>query len=701
MSVNGSLSLRGVRAGAAAEAEGKTDLLRGGRPLSLPYLLLAALIVLAAFTAVFGEWTATSVWSFPRFVLATALLAYFPGRVVLDLGRPNLRPLEDLTLSVFVGLISSGLLYWIAAVTKSPSAFLLWPLMTGAIYLYRRLERAPGVDGPRIPLRGSHLALAAMMLLALLPLVLLPQWYSNLVVQPHGTLRFAKIGDVVLHLSIGNQLTHSIPPQMAFFSGIPLSYHYGMHLMAAMFSYGAGLSLLDLTVRFMPTLYVVLAVLAVFCFSRVWLKSEYAAVLTTLLVIFGEDLSYIPGLIVGSRDFWSIEFFQVPATFSLYYINAMLPGLGMLFSALLCLVKYCKDQRRTWLVLTAVLTAVLVEFKIFAAGQLVAALVITGIIQMLLFRDRRLLKVLALTALLMAPLILYVLLTNEAGSRQVVKFQLSSFVLRSLDVMRLRIPSESLLAGLLMYVYGAPIYLVGTLGARIIAIPRMVREVLSPNSAAIQRFFMATFIIIGIVMTLTCTIMDESGLGYNNAVWFYSMSKLTAWIFVVEVLWGWMESRGPVLRALIVAAVVAVSVPSTVQHLGKQLTYSPKPIDKNTMDVIGFLKQVCSRGEVVFVREGMGSFIVAMTTCRVPLAQDCALPVPQDEFWRRRRDQRDFWNGETTEEARHEILQRYKAHYLVIDKRMDKSLVPRSHVLNEPLFENAQYALYLIRRQAQ
>ena len=49
-----------------------------------------------------------------------------------------------------------------------------------------------------------------------------------------------------------------------------LAYHYGMDLVVAMFATATGLNTPDLALRFVPTLFLVLSMLSVFCFSRSW-----------------------------------------------------------------------------------------------------------------------------------------------------------------------------------------------------------------------------------------------------------------------------------------------------------------------------------------------------------------------------------------------------------------------------------------------
>ena len=118
-----------------------------------------------------------------------------------------------------------------------------------------------------------------------------------------------------------------------------------------------------------------------------------------------------------------------------------------------------------------------------------------------------------------------------------------------------------------------PIYLVGCLGLRVIGVPAILRAIFRPNRQSGLRFVLAFFVVIGLLIALTCRIVP-TGLerAYNNSAWFLAQSKYVAWIFAVEVLqtlYRHVVARGvrPSLVATgIMAGAVALSVPATVQH---------------------------------------------------------------------------------------------------------------------------------------
>jgi len=126
----------------------------------------------------------------------------------------------------------------------------------------------------------------------------LPFYYKNLSLTGIGGLTFAPIlPDALFHTALASELTHAFPPQIPFISGEPLSYHVGMDLVAAVLNRFGGVPIADLVVRYCPTLFITIDILAVFCLAHRVIGSRGAAVVAAMLATLGEDLSFIPGLL--------------------------------------------------------------------------------------------------------------------------------------------------------------------------------------------------------------------------------------------------------------------------------------------------------------------------------------------------------------------------------------------------------------------
>ena len=424
------------------------------------------------------------------FLLATAALAYVPGALLLLLLKRSLSSAEYITLSCVIGLVVSAGVYWLFGFVHLFRLYFLWPLLATAVFVSllwsrrrptgRRLEAKPTLHKSVViyPYDRSWLVLVGIVALGITILAILPQYYTNLIPQNDGTMKVYPVDDVFLHLSIANELTHTIPPQTPVFAGHALTYHYGMDLVVAMFATLTHLNTRDLTLRFTPTLFLVLSMLCAFCLSRNQLGSNYFAGLVVFLVFFGEDFSFIPGLLQGESIDWSVIYFEEPTVFSLFYVNPMLPALGLLFAGLFCLCCYLRDESHGWLFLSALLIAALLEVKVFTALQLMISLGITSLIYVFRFRDARLFKVAAATALLSLPLVAAVFSGNKAGADIIMTVEPWPYVSLAMKRLGLAAISAHWLSFILVAV---PIYFLGCLGLRTIGLGRIASSIAWPN----------------------------------------------------------------------------------------------------------------------------------------------------------------------------------------------------------------------------
>jgi hypothetical protein len=659
------------------------------------------------------------------FFVAVILLAYMPGKLALLVLRRTLGPLEDVTLACVLGLVVSGLAYWLIAFVHQARLYVLWPLATAAVFIWvhsgrwKSLLRQSAKIGPqdeetaRRPRDRSGFALAGVVALGVMVLALLPQHYTNLTRRADGTMRVHPVPDVFLHIAIANELTHTIPPQAPVFSGHPLTYHYGMDLTVAMFANATGLDTRDLTLRFVPTLFLALCMLSVFCFSRNWLGSGYFAVLVMFLVFFGEDFAFIPGLLLGEKGDWSARYFSVPTVFSLFYTNAMLPGVGLLFAGLFCLQRYLRERSGAWLVISALLLVALLEVKVFTAAHVMCSLGFSAVVYLLLFRNADLFKIAALTGALAAPLVLSVYLGNKSGADITTAFDPLLYVSHMMEVLgtKNRLTGVVALTGIAL-----PVYLVGCLGLRVIGVPAILGAIFRPNRQSGLRFVLAFFVVLGLLIALTYRVVP-TGLetAYNNSAWFLVQSKYVAWIFAVEVLQTLYQRaiargiRPSLVAAGITASTVALSVPATVQHFALERDPNriyAKPSGKElqsysleSLGVIDFLTKDAQPGDVVLPGNSLLAPTLALTKCRVPLGYFSNYLVPLRDYSQRQTAEKEFWKAWRLGKVQEEFLREAGIRYVAVDKRTEGVPANIPHALFK-VFKNSVFAIFKVRRES-
>ncbi|MFN0070777.1 MAG: hypothetical protein ACKVVP_04720 [Chloroflexota bacterium] len=553
------------------------------RTVSIPtrYAALAAVCLCAALTVFFSAYTADTAWSFPRFLIAAFVLIYVPGQCVLRRFGSELPQLENLLLSVILGMVTSSVIYAMCTATHVQPLFLAWPSVTSAALLWETRRRwDPWLHG-QLQVSGAHLALALVLVATLAPLVINPRFLTNFDLDPEGVLQIrSQILDALLHLSVVHELSHSFPPSAQFLSGVPLAYHVGSDIVPALLIKMGGAHHLDVMFRYIPAVYLGLLILATFTAARRWLGSAYGGVLVAMLVALGEDFSFIPGILRMSTGYWSVQYFEAPSTFSFYTFNPMLLAVTVFFSALLTLQYWWTTRHASWFLITALLLALLIQLKIFLLPHIIVSLAAVGIVAFARWRDGRLLALVACTLAIAIPLYLVTLGQSESAERQLVRlfpFQYLDIMLREFglggstigtSVKSLYFDAEVTISTVLWTVGVAlPVYLIGAFGWRMIGASLLLRS-LWPTRETQLRAVAAVFVLTGAAVTLLFSV-SAAGIParetYNNAIWFIVASKHMAWLFAVE--WIVTRARASTMsgRYLLVLITLCLSLPSTIQ----------------------------------------------------------------------------------------------------------------------------------------
>src|SRR6266513_530290 len=661
------------------------------------------------------------------FFIAVVLLAYMPGKLLLVLLRRSLTPLEDITLACVLGLVVSGLVYWLMTFAHQGRFYLVWPLALAGVCVWLLSSKRKSVlsnsssleppsEGNATPSRDrSTLVLAGVLILGIVALALFPLYYTNFTWHRDGTMRVYPVSDVLFHIAIANELTHTVPPQAPVFAGHPLSYHYGMDLAFAMFARATVLIVRDLTVRFMPTLFVGLSMLSVFCFSRNWLRSGYFGALVVFLVFFGADFSFIPGLLLGEKGDWSLRYFSAPAVVTLFYTNPTLPGLGVLFAGLFCLDRYMRERSRAWLLLTALLFVALIEVKMLIAVQLMCGRALAAVVYLIVFSKADLFKIAGCTAIGAIPLVCWVFLTNRSGAQIVTKFEPWLYVSHAMQTLGL----GNWLSGPLAFVGVAlPIYLVGCLGLRVIGVPAILTAIFRPRPGGAVRFLLGIFVVIGVVIALTCSFTPAGWTFRYNPIssTFLVQSEYVAWIFAVEAFqtfYQWATRRGiyPALAAGgIMAAAAGLSLPATVQHFvvwrdpdhffgaGKPFGRQLLTYDLQTLAAMDFLQAHAPSGDVVLTADNLIAPVLALTRCRVPIGYFSLGLVARSEYTRRETAEKKFWTDWRSGKIEDGLLQDANVRYVVVNKKTEgiPATIPASL---SNVFENSELAVFKVDPQ--
>ncbi len=614
-------------------------------------------------------------------------------------------------LALLLGTLSSSSIYWIASLSPWPHLFWVWPAATGALLL--RWRRRLG-EGLLDRMDRSHVLLATVMAATLVPLLAGPVSYWTLSPRADGQM-LRPMPDVEFHLAIVRELMHTVPPQTPFAAGIPLRYHYGADLNAALLARMAELDPADLLVRFLPPVLLIQAVLSVFCFARLWLGSGPVAALVAGLTVLGGDLTWVVGALCKGVGYWDFGVFQAPTLYSMYVANPMLPALGLFFGGLFALARARTERRLAWGVVAAVLFAALLEYKIFTGLHAAVALALAGIWARGRGLDLTIVKV-AIPVGILAGASLVMLMIGGQASPQALRVAPLHLLEATADRVCF-LPATGTAASWnpltqLAFFLGIvlPVYLLGSLGPRLLGFRALIAPLrpLEDGRADPRRacsLFLAIFVIFGFLATagFRLTQRDEPG-SYNNAVWFLVQSKYLMWVFVGEALVA-VRRRGqrPALAAALL--VTALSLPSTVAWVRE--VPDRTLLDAEQVSLLKFLSSLCRDGVTALgplpggdepeSSRDTGAELVSLAGCRVPLAGPFAYEFVSQAVWRSRQaDMLRFWNSWRKGRLRTEILDRYDARYVVARLDHGPGLLPGL----PPVFAGARYAVYPVAGRA-
>lgn len=617
-------------------------------------------------TVLFAYWTAAAWWGFPAFLVTVWAVCYVPGAALLPRQRET-TPIERVSLRLAFGMAATLTLYGLLRRAGLGSAFWLWPVGSLAVLAFR--SRGPAWPvlrwGPRVP--PACWLVLALIVAELGLLFCLPAYFSNFVRYADGSMSYDVItADSLLHTSLARELTHTIPPGAPFLSGEKVAYHFAMDLMAASTATIASLSVLDTTVRFAPTFFVVVVVLSIFAFSARWLRSPFAAALAVFLILYAEDLSYVPGLWLSSPPHWAVAFFGMPSTVSLNAFNPVLPALGVLFAVLLCLALYLETSRAIWMWCGALLLGVLPDYKVFTAVHAALALGVAGAIYAARWRDFRLFKAAAAAAVCLAPIAVEQWITSRATSVEWI-YGPWPYVQSMYRAFGWTVPGT-----LALLSAGLPLYLFLTFGVRLIGLPAVVRTLVRMNRDEPLRYLLAALVVIGPAVSLLTRVVERGypmAEQYNNAAWFLVLSKHVIWLFAIETVMVWGARRPLMARRLAVSAIVLLSLPSSVQLWRTIATLPQARLPRPEVAALDWLDRSCAPGDVVFARQEFAQRVVTLTRCHVTFAAAFRPLVSRPSLMARIDDVDQFWAAWQRGSVRMDLLDRYGTRFVVAGER--------------------------------
>jgi hypothetical protein len=676
--VDGGVDVSGTVVGAVRGNRTAWPIFRQSAHAPLCALLLALLPI-----AVWG--TRLSSVTYASYAAGVLVFFVLPGWALTRLSGLQLRSEQLLVVALGLGIAASNLSYAIARYLDVPWAYLLLPAASCVALLYRRQRQPIRPLDPALPVI-PNLLVWLVVVAAAAPLARMSVHATDFTPDAAGLTQLVVPADGTLHAAIANELTHSFPPRNPFAADRPLDYHYANELSAAVFCKFLQLPATTVCLRLLPTLFIGYAALAVYALIRRLTGSLPAALFTPLLVLLGEDFSYVPGLLEGSSGLWAGEYFSSPSVFGLYFVNPNLPALGAFFGGCLGLSHALGggQKRAVWAGVSALALALAGSYKIFFGIQTAFALAAL----LLLCRGARRRHVALVVLALIVAAALLVLPTSLARSGgkviEVVPTLHTDYVPTALArlgltkspwfaaVAQMFTSKQVSATGLLqLALLGLPLFIVGTFGVRLLGIFRLLGAILRPSSTPLLLAFLAWFVLWGYVLGLGSRVTPvDYPADYNNSAWFLVASKLVGWVFVAVVLGRVFKTWSPRRAAwLSVLQVGLLAAPATINTFVKgSRNGTPTLASKAEMAVTEHFRANVAAGTVVLCESAnLRRLLLAVSAARVPYAPEMYVTsfLRKTQIEQREREQKDFWQAWQGGVAQRHLLERYEIGYVV------------------------------------
>jgi len=227
---------------------------------------------------------------------------------------------------------------------------------------------------------------------------------------------------------------------------------------------------------------------------------------------------------------------------NLFYINPILPGLGVLFAGLFCLDCYMRERSRAWLFLAALLFVALIEVKMLIAVQLMCSLALAAVVYLIIFSKADLFKIGGrCTAIGRFPGFAGCCSRTERRTDR-HKFEPWLYVLHAMQMLGWASGERSAC----FRGCSAANLLVGVLGSASLAFPHP-HCIFRPRQRALSDLA-SGFLCDRRVIALTCSFTPAGWtFRYTQLAHISVQSEYVAWIFAVEVFqtfYQWATRRG-------------------------------------------------------------------------------------------------------------------------------------------------------------
>lgn len=529
-----------------------------------------------------------------KFLLTIFFTCFVPGDLLVKFLKLKFSPLEKLVVSLVSGIVLFTVANFFLGILGVRFLARFFLVFLGIVWLLLFSKNLKPFS--RFGFKKNYFFLIFVLLLGTFAQTSLLFESGRFI--PGKGMFFKEARDSMWHLGLTAELVRKVPPIHPGHAPLPLTnYHYFYNLFTASIRLISGLSLLDLSYRFVPFLLSFLFGLSTFVLVRAWSKKFTAAVLAVFFAYFcGSFAFFIPILRPGS--FWQESSFWVSQPFTMFINLPFASSLVIFTVAFFCLLRFLEKRTTNYFPILALLFGSLIGFKVYAGIVALGALFCLAIIEVFRKRDFLLLK-LSLFSFLFS---LALFLPSNAGSaasgflvfspgwylRAMVespdRVHIPDWILREqtfahygnwFGVLRLRIMEFFL-------------FVIGNLGVRVLGLLGVLRILLKIKKISRINLFFIFSLLLAFLPPMFFIQKGSIANTIQFLYYFLAILNFYAALFVFDFL----SKKSKPAKIFFLALIVALAIPTSLKHFWENLKFSGDFVSPVEMEAINALKTI-------------------------------------------------------------------------------------------------------------
>jgi hypothetical protein len=641
-----------------------------------------------------------------RFLLAWFVFTFGPGVAVAGRLTRTLDPLTRVIVVLGVGSATAPILIDILGRANLIAAFpyVAAALAGGGLMLWR--ERGREASPRTTPADAVACAVLVALVIGLGSIV----FWHRLQVSSGGILLYGDYdtADMSYYAAEVSEMTHTVPPMASYYSGHKLNAAYYAHLVPGMIHRFAAVPVLEMFYRYAWPTFLSLTALAAFTLVRS-LASRGVAVLAVVLILTCSDFSYLAAWLLphagASWDYvlWPTNFFST--TMEVQHFSTWGPSLPVFFTVLYAIVRGIQTRTAGWVFLSAILIAVLFEFKPFAYVILMAGLCGAAVFSKGDWPARlRFVATVGLGILFSLPFV-YQAATIDPQDRR-TRLVIDYFLLPNRMLLKLNVVQEfqhaaSRLAPLaslqtaMFLLLATIVFLVVGMGIRLAAVPgmwRAIRRTDGPDATSWR--LLAWVAVAGVAVPFVLATEP-----YVDTPQFYLTGLYVMWIFVAVAFAAHARAH-PRLGRLVVALAIAVALPSSIRYLARKWNDPERPprasMTRGEVTIAEYLRKTSDPETTVVLHDRplSPSLMTIVSERRIVLGWDVTYSAVGGQD--RLRDVNAFYTSAAGDaDAAFEMLRRYRVTHVIVKQPGDQ-VHPDLLARLRPLLEFPGITLYAV-----